>query len=209
MGLIYVQNVKKDINNPMDPNKIIEIEYRELHNAIQDGKHEYHCFYFATIQSKIPQLRTVVLRALNKEKNSISFHSDSRSNKVKEIKSNNNVSALFYDKKRRIQIRLQGKALIDENSKELKRIWSSMKSESKLCYMGPFAPGKKLNYFQPNLPNHNAQNITPKNNTIGYKNFCRVTINLEKLDWLQLHHKGHKRQLFYFHSNSKPTWIAS
>jgi len=209
VGLIYVQNVKKDINNPMDPNKIIEIEYRELNNAIQDGKHEYHCFYFATIQSKIPQLRTVVLRALNKEKNSISFHSDLRSNKVKEIKSNNNVSALFYDKKRRIQIRLQGKALIDENSKELKRIWSSMKSESKLCYMGPFAPGKKLNYFQPNLPNHNAQNITPKNNTIGYKNFCRVTINLEKLDWLQLHHKGHKRKLFYLHNNSKPTWIAS
>ena len=129
--------------------------------------------------------------------------------KVKEIESNRNVSALFYDKKRRIQIRIQGNAQLDENSNRLKKIWSSMRPESKLCYMGPFAPGEKLDQFQPNLPNHNAQNITTKNNKKGYENFCRVTIYLESLDWLQLEHSGHLRMYFSFNKNSKPVWIAS
>ena len=188
---------------------ILETEYTELQKATTDGKHEYHCFYIATIDNEVPKLRTVVLRTLNKDENTLSFHTDLRSNKIKEIRSNNNVSALFYDKKRRIQIRLQGKAFIEENSYKLKKIWSSMRPESKLCYMGPFAPGEKLDHFQPNLPIHNAQNITPENDMIGYKNFCRVTINIEKLDWLKLDHRGHRRILFYLHNSLQPIWIAS
>ena len=80
-------------------------------------------------------------------------------------KSNNNISALFYDKKRKVQIRMRGKAVLYENSNELKTIWSTMRPESKLCYMGPFAPGKRLDQFQPNLPNHNAQSITTQSMT--------------------------------------------
>ena len=188
---------------------ILETEYTELQKATTDGKHVYHCFYIATIDNEVPKLRTVVLRALNKDENTLSFHTDLRSNKIKEIKSNNNISALFYDKKRKVQIRMRGKAVLYENSSELKTIWSTMRPESKLCYMGPFAPGEKLDQFQPNLPDHNAQNISTQNNKKGYKNFCRVTIQLENLDWLHLDHRGHKRILFNFDQISKPTWIAS
>ena len=205
----YVQNVKKNINNTMKSTRILEIEYNEIQKAIKDGKHEYHCFYLATIDNKAPKIRTVVLRALNKNKNTLSFHTDLRSDKVKEIQLNRNVSALFYDKKRRIQIRIRGNAQLDENSNRLKKIWSSMRPESKLCYMGPFAPGEKLDQFQPNLPKHNAQNITTQNNKKGYENFCRVTIHLESLDWLKLEHSGHQRIYFSFNENSKPIWIAS
>ena len=84
-----------------------------------------------------------------------------------------------------------------------------MKPESKLCYMGPFPPGETLDYFQPNLPNHNAQNITAENDNKGYSNFCKITIYLDELDWLQLDYRGHRRILFTFDKNSKPTWIAS
>ena len=114
----------------MQSTKVLEIEYNELQKAIKDGKHEYHCFYLATIDKKEPKIRTVVLRALNKNKNTLSFHTDLRSDKVKEIQSNRNVSALFYDKKRRIQIRIRGNAQLDENSNRLKKIWSSMRPES-------------------------------------------------------------------------------
>ena len=207
--LIYAENAKKNTNEIMKPTKILKAEYKELNKAITDGRHDYHCFYLATININAPRLRTVVLRTLDKNKNSISFHTDLRSNKVKEIKSNNNISALFYDKKRKVQIRMSGKAVLEENSDELKTIWSTMRPESKLCYMGPFAPGEKLDQFQPNLPDHSAQNISTKNNKKGYANFCRVTIQLENLDWLHLDYRGHKRILFNFDQISKPTWIAS
>ena len=193
----------------MEPTKILKKEYEELHNAVENGKHEYHCFYLATVNLKTPRLRTVVLRSFDKNDNSLSFHTDLRSNKIKEIKSTQNISALFYNKKRKVQIRMNGYAVLNENSNRLKNIWSTMKPESKLCYMGPFPPGETLDHFQPNLPNHNAQNITAENNKKGYRNFCRVKIYLNELDWLQLDYRGHKRILFTFDKNSKPTWIAS
>ena len=53
----YVQNVKKNINNAMKSTRVLEIEYNELQKAIKDGKHEYHCFYLATINKKEPKTK--------------------------------------------------------------------------------------------------------------------------------------------------------
>jgi len=193
----------------MDFNKILNYEFDELNNAIQSAKHDYHTFCFATIQHSIPQTRTVVLRSINKKKNRIAFHTDQRSPKLSEINYNNNVSGLFYDKNRRIQLRIIGKAIIEKKTKKLKSIWSSMKPESKLCYMGPFSPSQKLNYFQSNLPDHNAHNISNENNDFGYNNFCRITIEIDNLDWLKLHHKGHQRILYNFKPTISAQWISA
>ena len=69
----------ENINNLMEPTKILKTEYEELHNAVENGKHEYHCFYLATVNLKTPRLRTVVIRSIDKDENSISFHTDLRS----------------------------------------------------------------------------------------------------------------------------------
>ena len=58
---------------------------------------------------------------------------------------------------------MNGNAVLNENSNRLKNIWSTMKPESKLVIWG-LSPGETLDHFQPNLPNHNAQNITAENN---------------------------------------------
>ena len=60
----------------MEPTKILKTEYEELYNAVENGKHEYHCFYLATVNLKTPRLRTVVLRSFDKNDNSLSFHTD-------------------------------------------------------------------------------------------------------------------------------------
>ena len=70
----------------MEPTKILKTEYEELHNAVENGKHDYHCFYLATVSFKTPRLRTVVLRSFDKDENSISFHTDLRSKKIKEMR---------------------------------------------------------------------------------------------------------------------------
>ena len=209
---IFVQNVRKNMiekNKYMDSNKILKIEFEELHKALNIAKHDYHCFALATTRLNIPQVRTVVLRSVNKKFNSITFHTDLRSQKINEINLNNEVSALFYDKKRKIQLRIIGKAYVEKDSTKLKNVWSSMKPESKLCYMGPFNPSKELDSFIPNLPNHNAQNISDENNNLGYEHFCRITIKMENLEWLKLHHTGHKRILYSFIPKAKTQWIAT
>ena len=177
--------------------------------GIKESKSDYHTFSFATIRSIVPNIRTVVLRSFDDKENKISFHTDRRSPKLNEINSNDNVSALFYDKSRKIQLRIIGKALATEDSIILKDIWASMRPESKLCYMGPFKPSQKLDGFKPNLPIHDAQNISDNSDDYGYNNFCKVSIEIKSLEWLKLHHKGHQRIYYQFKPKAKPQWIAS
>ena len=207
-----VQNVKENINqrhNQVDFNKILETEFEELNKATKVAKHDYHTFTFATIDSNTPQQRTVVLRSFDKRKNEIAFHSDIRSPKLNHIQLNCNVSALFYDKVRKIQLRIIGKAVVTRDDDELKKIWCLMKPDSKLCYMGPFSPSEKLDYFQPNLPIHDANNIDVESNEFGFRNFCRIKIKMKSIEWLKLSYEGHKRILFHFTTKAQPQWLAT
>ena len=193
----------------MEQNDILKNEFSALSEAVKTAKHEYHSFSFATLRLNKPEIRTVILREIDNQKNTIAFHSDIRSSKLDDIKMNNNVSALFYDKVRRIQLRINGEASIDKGSPKLKSSWDAMKPESKLCYMGPYAPSKELNSFLVNLPNHNAQNISSKSDALGYSRFCKITIKIKSMDWLHLKHTGHERLLFSFDKKITSKWIAS
>jgi len=188
---------------------ILKNEFSALSDAVKTAKHEYHSFSFATLRLNKPEIRTVILREIDNQKNTIAFHSDIRSKKLDDIKMNNHVSALFYDKVRRIQLRINGEASIDKGSPKLKSSWDAMKPESKLCYMGPYAPSKELNSFLVNLPNHNAQNISAKSDALGYSRFCKITIKIKSMDWLHLKHTGHERLLFSFDKKITSKWIAS
>ena len=48
---------------------------------VKKAKHDYHTFVFSTIHNGEPESRTVVLRAQDKNKFQIWFHTDKRSQK--------------------------------------------------------------------------------------------------------------------------------
>jgi hypothetical protein len=189
--------------------KIFDQEWLELNAGMKKGSHEYHSFIFSTIRSNKPELRTVILRDINTSPYTISFHTGIRSQKIKDLKLNNFVSALFYDRKRSVQLRLSGSATIDYNNKITETVWASITPESKVCYMGPYPPSKKIEIFKPNLPEITPYEIDSEYEELGYARFCRITINIETIDWLLLHHGGHKRILFQFKKEVSAEWIAS
>ena len=192
-----------------DITKYLEEEFDHLKESIKSAKHDYHSFVFSTVRDRRPESRTVILRDVNTEAPSVTFHSDKRSKKITDIKINESVSALFYDRSRRVQLRLSGKAKIEKDTTVTKQIWDKMRPESKLCYMGPFVPSEELKSFIPNLPENSAHKLTKDNDVYGYSNFCRITIIIEKLDRLFLHHAGHQRLLFDFTGSISAKWIAS
>ena len=189
--------------------EILSEEWSSLNDGIQSAGHHFHSFIFSTIRNNYPELRTVILRTVDEKSSSIYFHTDIRSKKLIDIKKNNSVGALFYDSGRRIQLRIQGLASVDSNSDSTKKIWRSMRDESKLCYMGPFAPSSTIESFLPNLPENSLNEIDQEDDKLGYSRFCRVKIVFKTLDWLQLHHKGHKRLQFKFEDKIRSKWIAS
>lgn len=186
----------------------LEKEWLELKEGVNKGNHPFHTFSFCTIINNIPSARTVVLRNVKKQNNIISFHTDIRSKKYNELQKNNNICALFYDKKRKIQLRLNGKTQIEYKSKLSEKSWDLMTKESKICYLAPIAPSTVIPKFSPNLPSILPHQITKKDEQFGYNNFCLINIKISIIDWLKLDYKGHKRILFKLGKNFKSNWIT-
>ena len=64
-----------------------------------------HTPALATIdKNNLPQIRSVVLRSVNRAKREIWFHSDIRSSKISDISNNKNASFLIYDPKNKFQM---------------------------------------------------------------------------------------------------------
>lgn len=86
----------------------------ELQNGVRVHQHPFRSFVFTT-QSTYPESRTVVLRDIVQQHHLV-FYCDERSLKVHEISVNNHVSALFYHPEQKMQVRIKGRAEL-ENKK--------------------------------------------------------------------------------------------
>ena len=193
----------------LEPFQIIKSEWKNINLGIQKAKHDYHSFVFSTVLKNSPNSRTVILRDFDENKPAIWFHSDRRSKKILHLEENENVSALFYDKSRKVQLRINGIADIEDDIEHNKKIWDSMRPESKLCYMGPYAPSQKISQFEPNTLEKSAHDLDKEDEHLGLSRFCRIRIKIKKLDWLKLDYKGHQRLEFKFGKKIKTQWIAS
>ena len=193
----------------LEPFQIIKSEWKNINLGIQKAKHDYHSFVFSTVLKNSPNSRTVILRDFDENKPAIWFHSDRRSKKILHLEENENVSALFYDKSRKVQLRINGIADIEEDIEHNKKIWDSMRPESKLCYMGPYAPSQKISQFESNTLEKSAHDLDKEDEHLGLSRFCRIRITIKKLDWLKLDYKGHQRLEFKFGKRTKTQWIAS
>ena len=194
------------------PNNTLEImknEWAELLKAVKDAAHEYHLFALSTADGNKPELRTVVLREVDNDKYRISFHTDTRSPKYKQILDNPTISALFYDPVRRIQLRVKGSASPSDDKSLLKTLWSKLNKDSRQCYQRELAPSDPLpNDIMINqVPDKNS-NID--SNVYGFENFTRITIQVTDIEILMLHHLGHKRLKCKLNCEPiKTQWLAS
>jgi len=185
-----------------NPNEIFKEELNDLHSAVKDAGHEYHLFTVATINDKIPEIRTVVLRDFNTKKYQISFHTDTRSPKYSQVKSNPAISALFYSTQKRTQLRLHGNATICKDQNLLNTLWNNINKDSKQCYQGEIPPSG-------NIPKSKIINDTSSEMS-GFENFSRISIEISSIEILRLHHLGHKRLLCNISKDSiEFQWIAS
>ena len=184
------------------PDEILKEERNDLHSAVKDAGHEYHLFTIATINDKVPEIRTVVLRDFNIKKYQISFHTDTRSPKYSQVKSNPAISALFYSTQKRTQLRIHGNATICKDKNLLNTLWSNLNKDSRECYKGEVPPSG--NIPKPKIINDTSRNMS------GFENFSRISIEISSVEILRLHHLGHKRLLCDISKNPVEfQWIAS
>ena len=87
-------------------NNILNNEWGHLIAATKTAKHPFHQFILSNSIENQPASRMVILRNADKDNRLISFNTDKRSPKYSSLLKHNIVAVLFYDSKRKIQLRI-------------------------------------------------------------------------------------------------------
>lgn len=148
--------------------------------------------------------RIVVMRGFDSEERYFSLYTDSRSSKVREIENSPDVSAVFYDPGKRIQLRLSGHCSIHRNDDETAKIWSILPSHNKAPYAINPGPGTHI----PAGGDYELGDIHAAPHSEF--NFCIVKVFYDQLEWLYLAPEGHRRAQYVWQSNGTLTsrWVT-
>ena len=114
----------------------------KLQRAVKKSNDALHLLNFVTVDEKNrPNTRNVVLRDFSLKNLTIRFHTDKRSSKIKDIKTNKNVCLIGYDKRAKLQIRISAEASPINDEEVLMDIWQIMYPMSRECYRVTKSPG--------------------------------------------------------------------
>ena len=96
--------------------------------------------------------RTVVLRGVDRHRSSLLFHTDVRSAKIEQLRSQPSVALLFFDPQLEVQLQIQGVAMIHTDDAIADRLWEASTTTSLKMYLAPLAPGTQRSTPDFNLP---------------------------------------------------------
>lgn len=162
------------------------------------SRNGFHTGSFVSLDTDgMPDARTVVVRKVLPENRAIWFHTDKRSDKIAAFeKGEIPIAWLFYDAQSRMQIRLKGTARLAEDTTLQ---WQNTPLMSRRCYLTTHAPGTPSVYATSDLPEpFDTRDPNAEESTAGEQNFAVVHTTIQRIDWLYLHHAGHRRALFEY-----------
>ena len=152
--------------------------------------------------------RIVVLRKSDRENNLLQFHTDLRSPKVDILKNNNKASLLFYDKEKKIQLRVKVECEINNQNSITEESWKKTQHISRRCYLTDSPPGTSSeNPTSGMISKLEDFDYTMEQSEEGYKNFTVIKCKIKSVEWLYLAAKGHRRAKFDL-ENAKDEWLV-
>lgn len=170
-----------------------------LAEGVRDAKNPFHTPGFATFGDKGPEVRTVVLRHADPNMRQISCHTDWRPSKRGEIEIDERVSWLFYNRERKTQLRLGGRATPHKGGVVTQKRWERS------------SPGSRGYFHQLQSPGTPVEEplVTPKNPESGYPNFTVLMCTVDIMDWLFLGATGHRRAVLLRQQGAwAAKWVA-
>lgn len=177
-----------------------------------DRKSQMHTPVISTVgEGGFPEARTVVLRQFDLTARTLRFHTDARSPKIAQMEADSRVSALFYDRDAKVQIRARGKAIIHGEDEVARIAWDSSKAFARRCYLEDPGPSSLSEAATSGLTEElEGREPTPEELDIAFPLFRVVLIHVESLDWLYLSHLGHRRALFTWRGDGEreATWLV-
>lgn len=193
----FLASVNEDMP-PQDLDELLRQIWRLLQRGVGDGRSAFHTPGIAT-QSLDggASLRTVVLRAAQSDPPRLLCHTDARSGKVAELQANDRVAWLFYDARKKVQLRINARAELHRDDDLARRQWQRTGLWSRRCYCSTAAPGSELSGPGSGLPPELEQRAPEQQESeAGRDNFVVVSCAVLSIDWLWLSARGHRRADF-------------
>lgn len=170
-----------------------------LLNGSLKYKDALHNPVVANVNQHGVNIRTVVLRKVNTAKKQLTFHTDIRSGKWKDLQQENNISWLFYDAQERVQIRLSGTATGHHDDEIADEAWEASTMSSRKIYLGEPGPSAISAIPVSGLPAaFETNDPTQEESLPGRKNFATVVTKVTWMEWLWLNSRGHRRAGFKY-----------
>jgi pyridoxamine 5'-phosphate oxidase len=154
-------------------------------------------------------MRTVILRHFILFERILVCHTDARAPKVKEIETSNRVAWLFYHPRKKVQLRICGRATLHVDDPLAHTQWAAVGVASRLNYAATEPPGTPVDKPISGLPDL-LRNKLPTLLESGKlrENFMSISCKIESLDWLKLRLTGNRRARFVWDENEvSSTWL--
>ncbi len=138
-----------------------------------------------------PRARVLALRAVDANARRFTFHTDARSEKMRDLAGDSRVSLLFFDRDDAIQVRFDGTAAIHHADPEAAAAWRNVSALRRRACAVELEPGEPLDAPErfdglPAMPDADA----------GFTNFALIVVEATAIDWLWLGPQDLRRARF-------------
>lgn len=190
------------MNTMWQTDSLTELEsliWTTLGRAVADAHHPWSLPTVGSQSATGPDLRTLVLRHVDRPWRRLVAFSDSRADKISQWRADPRTAWHFYDHRQRVQLRLRGISVIEQGNDYARRLWEQVPEANRAHYRTMGVPGTPI--------------PTPAEGHIfapgGVENFAAIVTTVNALDWLWLAPAGHRRACFEWQDGIwQQTWTV-
>lgn len=155
------------------------------------------------------QQRVVVLRDVDMSQRLLTLFTDARSEKVRDLQQNPHLSWLFWDERKKVQIRMSGQAILEQGTDRCRSYWGRLPVQGRASYAMLTAPGSRQQDDSVPLPSYWDAEMDLAKTAYAFDHFMVITCQIAKVDLLHLHHAGHQRAKYeYQHEQWEGHWVT-
>ena len=157
--------------------------WRELGLAVRQKKHAWRLAVLATVDGDAADARSVVLRDLEAASRTLLIYTDARSPKAHQLAACRQGMLVLWSETLGWQLRLRVALTLETAGLRVSSRWAQLKlTPAAHDYLSPLPPGSPLDAPEPQRESR--------------EHFAVLAAQVQAVDWLELHAKGHRRARF-------------
>lgn len=142
------------------------------------------------------QQRVVVLRSVDQQQRRLTFFTDARSAKVAALQASPHLSWLFWDIRKKVQIRITGPCILHRKDDLCRTCWDRLPVQARQSYATSQAPGSAAQSDAQGLPDNWHKDMDLSETEFAFEHFMVVNAQADDIECLHLHPDGHQRAQF-------------